>query len=140
MTAFGVPVPDGEKEPGENVRYRHVVPDRGSTHARYTTAKDYSVIHFVPEEPIGGRQLAAIAQADGRWDAAYDSVQAARVPPDLASRLDEFPKAKQFFESLNSKNRYAILFRIQTAKKPETRAKRIDQFVDMLMRGEKIYP
>ena len=80
------------------------------------------------------------AKADGRWDAAYDSVKAATVPPDLASRLEDLPKAKQFFESLNSKNRYAILFRIQTAKKPETRAKRIDQFVDMLVKGEKIYP
>ena len=80
------------------------------------------------------------AKADGRWDAAYDSAQTATVPPDLASRLDKLPKAKQFFESLDSRNRYSILFRIQTAKKPETRARRIDQFVDMLARGEKIYP
>jgi uncharacterized protein YdeI (YjbR/CyaY-like superfamily) len=79
------------------------------------------------------------AKTDGRWDAAYDSFRAATVPPDLASRLDKLPKAKQFFESLNSRNRYSILFRIQTAKKPETRAKRIDQFVDMLVKGEKIH-
>jgi uncharacterized protein YdeI (YjbR/CyaY-like superfamily) len=80
------------------------------------------------------------ARADGRWDAAYDSVQGAMVPPDLAMRLDKLPKAKKFFESLDSRNRYSILFRIQTAKRPETRAKRIDQFVDMLVKGEKIHP
>jgi uncharacterized protein YdeI (YjbR/CyaY-like superfamily) len=62
------------------------------------------------------------------------------VPPDLAMRLDKLPKAKRFFESLDSRNRYSILFRIQTAKRPETRAKRIDQFVDMLVKGEKIHP
>jgi uncharacterized protein YdeI (YjbR/CyaY-like superfamily) len=79
------------------------------------------------------------AKADGRWDAAYDSSSKAEVPPDLQAALDASPEAKAFFATLNSVNRYAILFRTQTAKKAETRAKRIAQFVAMLERGEKIH-
>lgn len=86
--------------------------------------------------------LAAVdaAKKDGRWDAAYDSQSRASVPEDLQAELDRTPKAKAFFETLNSVNRYAILFRIQTAKKSETRARRIEQFIQMLEKGEKIYP
>jgi len=85
--------------------------------------------------------LAAIeaAKADGRWDRAYDSPATATVPADLQAALDAVPEAKAFFATLNSQNRYAILHRIQTAVKPETRARRIEKFVDMLRRGEKIY-
>ena len=85
--------------------------------------------------------LAAIeaAKADGRWDRAYDSPATAAVPADLQAALDAVPEAKAFFAALNSQNRYAILHRIQTAVKPETRARRIEKFVDMLRRGEKIY-
>ena len=79
------------------------------------------------------------AKADGRWDAAYDSSSKAEVSPDLQAALDASPEAKAFFATLNSVNRYAILFRTQTAKKAETRAKRIEQFVAMLARGEKIH-
>ena len=79
------------------------------------------------------------AKADGRWDAAYDSPKTITVPDDLRSELDKNPKGKSFFETLDSRNRYAILFRIQTAKKPETREKRITEFVAMLERGEKIH-
>lgn len=80
------------------------------------------------------------AKADGRWDRAYEPVSRATVPPDLQKALDRNAKAKRFFATLNSTNRYAVLFRVQTAKKPETRAKRIEQFVQMLARGEKPYP
>jgi uncharacterized protein YdeI (YjbR/CyaY-like superfamily) len=80
------------------------------------------------------------ARADGRWDAAYDSATSARVPEDLQLALDNSPAAKAFFESLKGNNRYAILFRIQTVKKAETRAKKIEQFVAMLGKGETIYP
>jgi uncharacterized protein YdeI (YjbR/CyaY-like superfamily) len=79
------------------------------------------------------------AKADGRWNAAYDSSSKAEVPPDLQAALDASPEAKAFFATLNSVNRYAILFRTQTAKKAETRARRIEQFVAMLARGEKIH-
>jgi len=80
------------------------------------------------------------ARADGRWDAAYDAQSIATVPPDLQAALDANPKAAAFFATLDSRNRYAVLFRTQGAKRPETRAKRIAQFVEMLAKGEKIHP
>lgn len=79
------------------------------------------------------------ARGDGRWDAAYDSASKATVPDDLQAALDGNAKAKEFFETLDRQNRYAILFRIQTAKKAETRAKKIAQFVQMLERHEKVH-
>jgi uncharacterized protein YdeI (YjbR/CyaY-like superfamily) len=79
------------------------------------------------------------AKADGRWDAAYDAPSTAGVPDDLQAALDADPAAAEFFATLNSQNRYAVLHRIQTAKKPETRARRIEQFVAMLARGETLH-
>jgi uncharacterized protein YdeI (YjbR/CyaY-like superfamily) len=79
------------------------------------------------------------AKADGRWDAAYDSPSNATMPEDLQKALDRNKKAKAFFESLNKVNRYAIMWRVQTATKPETRAKRIAELVAMLAKGEKIH-
>ncbi|HEY0038686.1 MAG TPA: YdeI/OmpD-associated family protein [Longimicrobium sp.] len=86
-----------------------------------------------------GIQAVESAKADGRWDAAYDPASTATVPDDLQAALDAKPKAKEFFATLNGANRYAILFRVQTAKKPETRAKRITALVEMLERNEKIH-
>jgi uncharacterized protein YdeI (YjbR/CyaY-like superfamily) len=80
------------------------------------------------------------ARQNGNWDAAYDSATTATVPADLQAELDKNPEAAAFFATLNGTNRYAILFRIQTAKKVATRAKRIQQFIKMLARGEKLYP
>lgn len=88
--------------------------------------------------PAGMREVEA-ARADGRWDRAYDSPATASIPPDLEAALEQSPRAKEFFASLNSINRYAILHRIQTAVKPETRARRIEKLVAMLERGEKLY-
>ena len=79
------------------------------------------------------------AKQDGRWDAAYDSPSVSTVPPDFQARLNKSARAKAFFATLNSANRYAILFRIQTAKKAETRARKIEQFIDMLERKEKLH-
>ncbi|RYX85255.1 bacteriocin-protection protein [bacterium] len=79
------------------------------------------------------------AQQDGRWEAAYDSPSKAEVPSDFAEELEKNEKAKEFFATLNKQNRYAIIWRIQTAKKAETRAKRIGQLVEMLEKGEKIH-
>src|SRR3712207_4376758 len=79
------------------------------------------------------------AKADGRWDAAYDSPSNVTVPDDLQAALDANPAARQFFETLKGQNRYAILYRIQDAKRPETRARRIATFVDMLARGETLH-
>ncbi len=80
------------------------------------------------------------AKQDGRWAAAYDSPSTMEVPRDLQAALNEEPRAKAFFKTLNSRNRYAILFQLQTAKKLETRARRIDKYVAMLAREEKPYP
>ncbi len=79
------------------------------------------------------------AKEDGRWDAAYDSMATITVPDDLRRELDKNRAANDFFNELDSRNRYAVLFRIHTAKRPETRARRIREFVDMLSRGEKIH-
>lgn len=79
------------------------------------------------------------AKADGRWDAAYDSPSTATVPDDLQEALDANPNAAAFFPTLSSTNRYAILYQIQDAKRPETRARRIAKFVDMLNRGEALH-
>jgi uncharacterized protein YdeI (YjbR/CyaY-like superfamily) len=80
------------------------------------------------------------AKANGRWDAAYEGSRSAAVPDDLQRELDARPAAMAFFATLNSQNRYAILYRLQDAKKPETRARRLEKFVAMLERGETIHP
>src|SRR5580704_7628732 len=80
------------------------------------------------------------AKRDGRWETAYDSQSRATVPPDLEKALAANPRAARFFETLESHNRYAVLFRVHTAKKPETRAARIEKFVAMLERHEKLHP
>ena len=90
-------------------------------------------------QPAGHAEIER-AKADGRWDAAYEGVSAATVPPDLQAALDANKKAAKFFATLDSRNRFAVLFRTQGAKKPETRARRIAQFVEMLAKGEKIHP
>jgi uncharacterized protein YdeI (YjbR/CyaY-like superfamily) len=80
------------------------------------------------------------AKADGRWEAAYAGPATARVPDDLAAALAAEPKAKTMFGRLTSQNRYAILHRIEAVKRPETRARKIAEFVAMLARGETVHP
>lgn len=80
------------------------------------------------------------AKADGRWQTAYAGSASVEVPPDLIQALTAEPKAQAIFERLSRQNRYAILYRIATAKRADTRARRIQQFVAMLKRGETIYP
>jgi len=80
------------------------------------------------------------AKAEGRWQSAYASSTGIEVPPDLANALRSNSRARAMFESLTSRNRYAVLYRIQTAKRADTRARRIEQFVAMLARGETVYP
>jgi len=110
-----------------------------STWSQVNRAKAEALIASGQMQPAGLREVER-ARADGRWDAAYESQSTAKVPPDLAAELDRDPAARSFFESLDSRNRYAILYRIQIAKRPETRARRIATFTAMLARGEKIYP
>lgn len=80
------------------------------------------------------------AKADGRWGAAYASSATSEVPADLAAALAAQPRAKAMYEILSRQNRYAVLYRIGSAKQPETRARRVEQFVAMLARGETVYP
>jgi uncharacterized protein YdeI (YjbR/CyaY-like superfamily) len=79
------------------------------------------------------------AKADGRWEAAYEGQRAITVPDDLQRELDARPQAAAFFAQLSSQNRYAILYRLQDAKRPQTRARRLAQFVAMLEAGETIH-
>ena len=89
--------------------------------------------------PAGLREVER-AQADGRWEQAYESQSRVTVPEDLARALAANERARAFFATLDSANRYAILYRIGAAKKPETRAKRIDTYVAMLSEHKKIHP
>jgi uncharacterized protein YdeI (YjbR/CyaY-like superfamily) len=89
-------------------------------------------------KPAGLAEIDA-AKADGRWAAAYASASAAEAPADLQTALDASPRAAAFFATLTGANRYSILYRVTTAKKPETRAKRIATFVAMLERGETLH-
>lgn len=89
--------------------------------------------------PAGLRQMEA-AKRDGRWDAAYASPRNMAVPEDLQARLEAHPRARRFFEQLDSQNRYAILYRLQDARKAETRERRLAKFIDMLEAGETLHP
>jgi uncharacterized protein YdeI (YjbR/CyaY-like superfamily) len=80
------------------------------------------------------------AKQDGRWDAAFRSQSNLTIPDDFRVELERHPPAREFFETLNKLNRYAICHRIETAKKPETRKARIDKFIAKLADHEKIYP
>lgn len=87
-----------------------------------------------------GLAAIAAAQADGRWDAAYAGPATIEPPEDLLTALAAEPRAQSMFELLTSQNRYAVLLRIDSAKRSDTRARRIEQFVAMLARGETVYP
>ena len=86
-----------------------------------------------------GMAAVKAAQADGRWDAAYAPPSTIELPEDLLDALKKNSRAEAFFQTLDAQNRYAILYRIQDAKRPETRARRIEKFVGMLERGERIH-
>lgn len=102
-------------------------------------AKAEALIRAGKMRPAGLREVER-AQRDGRWDAAYAPASTAAVPDDLQQALDGNPQARQFFATLSRQNRYAILFRIQNARKAETRARKIAQFIAMLNRGETLHP
>ena len=90
-------------------------------------------------KPAGLEQIRQ-AQRDGRWDAAYEGQRAATVPDDLQRELEQNPEAKAFFATLDATNRYAILYRLKDAKKPETRARRLAKYIAMLGEHEKLHP
>ena len=118
---------------------------------RYTPRRESSIWSKLNRERVarlidaGRMQSAGLAEidrakADGRWDAAYDSPKTAGVPDDLARALAKRPAAKAAFATLDATNRYAILHRLMTAKQPETRARRLATFVDMLEAGKTLHP
>jgi len=111
----------------------------GSNWSKINTERAAALIESGRMRPAGLREVER-AQADGRWEQAYESQSRVTVPEDLARALAANERARAFFATLDSANRYAILYRIGTAKKPETRAKRIDTFVAMLSEHKKIHP
>lgn len=111
----------------------------GSIWSRINRSRAIALTRAGRMKPPG---LSAIetAKKNGRWSAAYDSHRTAAPPRDFQAALKKSPRAKAFFAGLNSQNRYAILFRIQTAKKIETRRMRIEKFIRMLSKHETLYP
>jgi uncharacterized protein YdeI (YjbR/CyaY-like superfamily) len=109
-----------------------------STWSKINVDKVAALIESGRMQAPGLAQVEA-AKADGRWAQAYDGARTSAVPEDLSAALQAQPKAAAFFATINAANRYAVLWRIQTAVKAETRAKRIAQLVDMLARGETIH-
>jgi uncharacterized protein YdeI (YjbR/CyaY-like superfamily) len=131
---------DGQKK-GFDDRYwlqKFTPRGRKSIWSKINTEKAERLIASGEMKPAGLKAIEA-AKQDGRWEAAYASQKNITVPEDFQAALNENKEAKAFFGTLNSANRYAILFRIHNAKKPETRARLIQQFLEMLERGEKIY-
>jgi uncharacterized protein YdeI (YjbR/CyaY-like superfamily) len=109
--------------------------------SRWSKINTEHVLRLIAEgrvRPAGLAQVEA-ARADGRWAAAYDGQRIATAPPDLQAALDANPAAAAFFATLRGANRYAVIYRVQDARRPETRARRIARFVDMLARGETLH-
>ena len=132
---------DGQKRTHDEASWLQKFTPRGpkSIWSKINTEKAQRLIESGKMKPAGLKAVES-ARKDGRWDAAYASQSKAAVPDDLQAELDRNTKAKAFFATLDSRNRYAILHRVHTAKKAETRVKRIEQFICMLEKKEKIYP
>jgi uncharacterized protein YdeI (YjbR/CyaY-like superfamily) len=107
--------------------------------SKINRAKAQALIERGAMQPAGLREVER-AQADGRWDAAYEGQASATVPDDLQAALDADPRARLFFDALDASNRYAIVYRVNDAKRPETRARRIAKYVAMCAANETIYP
>lgn len=131
---------DGQKKAFDDKYWLQKFTPRGpkSIWSKINTGKVEKLIRSGEMKPAGLKAIDA-AKQDGRWDAAYESQKNISVPDDFQAALDKNLKAKAFFTTLNSVNRYAILFRIHNAKRAETRVRRIQQFVEMLERGEKLH-
>jgi uncharacterized protein YdeI (YjbR/CyaY-like superfamily) len=131
---------DGQKKPENDQTWlQRFCPRSGkSVWSKINREKALALIASGQMKPRG---LEAIENAknNGRWESAYDSPSGATVPSDLQIALDNNPRAKSFFETLDKANRYAVLWRIQTAKTAATRARKIEQFVAMLERREKLH-
>ena len=131
---------DAQKDSVDHQYYTQRFVPRGprSRWSRINRDRALELIEAGAMTPMG---LAAVeaARADGRWDAAYEPPSTITVPPDLQAALDADPAAAAFFTTLTSQNRYAILYRVQDAKRPATREKRIATFVQMLAEGRTLH-
>jgi len=131
---------DGQKKGLDDQHFlQRFTPRRAkSIWSKINVAKVATLIEAGRMQPAGQAQIDA-AKADGRWEGAYDGARSATMPDDLQAALDANVQAKTFFATVNASNRYAVLWRVQTAVKPETRARRIAQLVEMLARGEVVH-
>lgn len=132
---------DGQKQRYDDTAWlQKFTPRRSkSVWSKVNCAKAETLMKNGRMQPAGLAEIER-AKSDGRWEAAYEPQGNSTVPDDFQQALDACPKARDFFATLNSQNRYAFLYRIQTAKKQETRARRIRNFVDMLENHEQLYP
>jgi uncharacterized protein YdeI (YjbR/CyaY-like superfamily) len=132
---------DGQKRGLDETHWlQRFTPRRSrSIWSKVNRAKAEALVETGEMQPAGLAEMER-AKADGRWDAAYDGQRTSTVPDDLAAALAGNAVAREFFATLDSANRYAILHRLQTAKKPETRARRLAQFVEMLGERRTIHP
>jgi uncharacterized protein YdeI (YjbR/CyaY-like superfamily) len=132
---------DGQKKPESSEAWlQRFLPRSGVSLWSKINREKVSALMEAGKLKPAGLEAVENARRTGRWDAAYDSPRTAVVPPDLAQALAANARAKQFFESLDSANRYAILWRIQTVKRAETRSRKIAHFIEMLQRDEKVHP
>jgi uncharacterized protein YdeI (YjbR/CyaY-like superfamily) len=132
---------DGQKKTGDESYWlqRFTPRSEKSIWSKINRERAIRLIELGKMNAAGLREVER-AKRDGRWDEAYDSPSGATIPADFQAVLDKLPKAKAFFATLDRRNRYAVLFRIQTARKAETRARRIRQFAEMLSQRKKIHP
>jgi len=131
---------DGQKMPGDSVSWlQKFTPRRTKSNwSKRNVEHTARLIKSGEMMPAGLKEIEA-AKADGRWDRAYDSARTFTMPDDFLKDLAKNKKAKAFFEALNKTNLYSISYRLQTAKKPETREKRKAEIIAMLARGEKFH-
>lgn len=131
---------DGQKRRGDEEHWlqRFTPRSRRSRWSRINRDRAEGLIASGHMRPRGLDEVER-ARADGRWDAAYEGQRTATVPDDLQQELDRDPKAAAAFDGLDSRNRYSIIWRLNEAKRPETRARRLKQYVEMLRRGETLH-
>ncbi len=132
---------DGLRRPGDELSFlQRFTPRRPrSGWSKINTQHAERLIKAGLVAPSGLKAIEA-AKADGRWEAAYSSPRDAQPPEDFLRELNKNKKAKAFFESLNRVNVYAIVYRLQTAKKPETRDRRMKLILEMMKKGKRLHP
>ena len=132
---------DGQKKALDDEAWLQRFSRRGPR-SMWSEVNRAKALHLIAAGRMKAAGVAAVqaAKASGRWEKAYASQAKAKVPGDLAAALKADPEARLFFSTLDSRNRYAILFRLHNAARAETRQRRLDRFVQMLKRHEKIYP